>query len=630
MAAQDDDGSAIDSPPPDAVTGSAAEPEVLEPALWQKLLGASDTAAFAAAFVRLQVLSVPGANAATLFLVDQGRPSLVAAWPARAGEVPKPLAELAALVVAQSRTILRAGNGGAHRLIGQPVEIDGSLVAVSILGVAADPRTDDREAASRQVRQMQWGLAWLRDHLRAAASGEARRERDRSRATLEILATVIEKEDFRSAGIAAATEMALRFDCARVSIGFVRFGSTRVTAISHSASFSRSMQLVQQLGAAMDEAVDQRAMIRFPVAPDDVVATHAHAGLAHAQRSGNLLTIPLLVVDRFVGAVTFERAAGQPFEPDLVQLLDIVVAAIGPILYEKRRNDRWLIVKAGDALYTQLKRLLGPGHVWRKLFVAGLLALVVFFSLATDTFRVTANAQVEGSERRSVVSAYDGYVQTAKARAGDFVRAGDELASLEDRELNLERLRWEAEKQQHRYEYDRALAAREPANLNIIQSRIDQADSQLRLIDEQLARLRILAPFDGLLVSGDLSQRIGASVARGETLFELSPLTGYRVVMVVDERDIAELQVGQSGQVVFTSLPEQPYDITVEVITPVAVQVQGRNGFRVEAAIAGDLDRLRPGMTGVGKVSVEQRPLLAIWLHPILDWLRLTLWRWVP
>ncbi|MBK8083033.1 MAG: HlyD family efflux transporter periplasmic adaptor subunit [Devosia sp.] len=608
---------------------TAAEPEVLEPALWQKLLIASDTAAFASAFVRLQALSLPGTTSAALFLVEQGRPVLSAAWPARGTEATRALAELAALVVAQSRTILRSGGkGSGHRLIGQPVEIDGGLVAVSVISVATEPGADDKETASRQVRQMQWGLAWLRDHLRATASGEVKRERDRSRATLEVLASVLEKEDFRSAGIAAATELALRFDCSRVSIGFTRFGSIRVTAISHSASFARSMQLVQQLGAAMDEAVDQRALIRFPPAPGDVVATHAHAGLAHAQRSANLLTIPLLVVDRFVGAVTFERAAGQPFEPALVQLLDVVITAIGPILHEKRRNDRWLVVKAGDALHTQLKRLLGPGHVWRKLFVAGLLASVLFFSLATDTYRVTANALVEGSERRSVVSAYDGYVQTASARAGDFVKAGDELASLEDRELNLERLRWEAEKQQHRYEYDRALAAREPANLNIIQSRIDQADSQLRLLDEQLARLRILAPFDGLLVSGDLSQRIGASVARGETLFELSPLTGYRVVMVVDERDIADLEVGQAGQVIFTSLPEQPFDITVEVITPVAVQVQGRNGFRVEAAIEGDLNRLRPGMTGVGKVAIEQEPLIAIWLHPILDWLRLTLWRW--
>src|SRR5690606_28774367 len=123
----------------------------------------------------------------------------------------------------------------------------------------------------------------------------------------------------------------------------------------------------------------------------------------------------------------------------------------------------------------------------------------------------------------------------------------------EDRELSLERLRWVTERQQHQFEYDRALAAQERANINIVRSQIEQADAQIRLIDEQIARTRLVAPFDGLVVAGDLSQRIGASVTRGETLFELSPLSGYRVVITVGERDVGTLAAGQPGEVVFAS-----------------------------------------------------------------------------
>ena len=72
---------------------------------------------------------------------------------------------------------------------------------------------------------------------------------------------------------AVVTEMALAFSCSRVSLGFRRFGSTRVDAISHSSSFSRRVQLVQQIGRAMDEAIDQRALIRFPPAPESVTPT---------------------------------------------------------------------------------------------------------------------------------------------------------------------------------------------------------------------------------------------------------------------------------------------------------------------------------------------------------------------
>ena len=41
------------------------------------------------------------------------------------------------------------------------------------------------------------------------------------------------------------------------------------------------------------------------------------------------------------------------------------------------------------------------------------------------------------------------------------------------------------------------------------------------LIDAQLSRTRIVAPFDAIVVKGDLSQSLGAPVERGNVLFEL-------------------------------------------------------------------------------------------------------------
>ena len=46
------------------------------------------------------------------------------------------------------------------------------------------------------------------------------------------------------------------------------------------------------------------------------------------------------------------------------------------------------------------------------------------------------------------------------------------------------------------------------------------------------------APFDGVLVSGDLSHSVGAPVERGEVLFELAPLDDYLVVLEVPEAEV--------------------------------------------------------------------------------------------
>jgi hypothetical protein len=68
----------------------------------------------------------------------------------------------------------------------------------------------------------------------------------------------------------------------------------------------------------------------------------------------------------------------------------------------------------------------------------------------------------------------------------------------------------------------------------------------------------------------------------------------------------------------------------VERITPIAEQREGRNFFRVEAALEGSTDRLRPSMVGVGRTEVEERLLIRIWTRRLIDWLRLAAWRWTP
>ena len=190
--------------------------------------------------------------------------------------------------------------------------------------------------------------------------------------------------------------------------------------------------------------------------------------------------------------------------------------------------------------------------------------------------------------------------------------------------------RWSTTRRQRLTEFDRALAERDRADINIIKAQIDQAEAQIALLDEQMARVKLTAPFDGIVVSGDLSQSVGASVSRGEELFQIAPLDAYRVILEVDEGDISNLAVGQRGSLLLSSIPEEPLAFSVDRITPVAEAREGRNYFRVEARLDEVSERLRPGMEGIAKTRVEERLLIWIWTRKFVDWLRLTLWTWVP
>jgi RND family efflux transporter MFP subunit len=416
-----------------------------------------------------------------------------------------------------------------------------------------------------------------------------------------------------------------------VSIGFRDGRHVRVEAFSHSADFAKKSNLLRAIGAVMDEALDQQEAVVLP-APEEgePQLTRAHEELARLHAAGAICTVPLSINGRLMGAITLERPGDAPFDADTVALCRRIAALVGPVLEAKKEEDRWIGHKAWIAGRTQLAHLFGSGHSGLKLAALLLVAVSVFLVFAKGTYRVTADAALEGIVQRVVTAPMEGYVTESRFRAGDVVQEGAVLALLDDKELKLERLKWQSQREQRLREYSKALAAHDRAQVRVFGAQIEQAEAQMALLDQQLGRTKLLAPFDGLVVTGDFSQSLGSPVSRGEVMFEVAPLDGYRIILEVDERDISQLGVGQRGELALAGTPGETLPFTVDKITPVSSTEEGRNYFRVEAMLDEATEALRPGMEGVAKVSIDERKLAWIWTHKLIAWARLWLWSWWP
>ena len=608
--------------------GQESPVSVVEKALWQRFATAEDDATYLRDWLALQCARIDGAKGAAVVLgePDTGPFRPAAVWPA--GSTPQAELNAAAEAALRQRQPAVSGvpAGEATRAVAVPILMDGRLhgVAAVLIGVPG-------EAAASALRRLQWGTGWVEALLRRRDLAEAQHLGDRAALGFDLLATIVEQEGFDAAAAALVTELARRFDCDPVSLGLRRRQRCRVVALSHASDFGRKLGMSRAIAEVMDEACDQEAAILHPLPEEwEFRVTRAHVEHAAAQDAGAILTVPLQTGDRIVGALVFERPRGAGFTAETVELIDAAASLLGPVLLEKHANDRLLITKAAESLGRQLLRLLGPRHFGRKLATLIAAGVFAFFATATVDHAVTSPVVIEAEQRRTLAAPFAGYLAAQYARAGEQVAAGDLLAALDDQDLQLERLRWATARSQRQTEYDRALSARDRAEAAIIQAQIEQADAQLRLIDEQLARTRILAPFDGILVEGDLSQRVGGAVERGETLMVIAPPDAWRAVLEVDERDIARIAPGQSGSMVLSAMPEASLRYTVERLTPVSRQSEGRNFFRVEARIEGDLTRLRPAMAGIAKTDMGEALLIVAWTQRAMDWARLSAWRWMP
>jgi RND family efflux transporter MFP subunit len=603
----------------------SAKISILESAAWKQLSESSDRENFARAWLALQCDWIGGVVRAVVAAAteEDGVTETLACWPEGTNPT-HGMADAISVAADQRQGVVRSGGSGAY--VAYPVIVENRLSGVIGLEMA-----DADSTALRQVmRHLQWGVAWLRDKERYKTALAERTVLDRTKVALELIVDALDEDRFSAACRAVVTGLATRLDSTRVSIGFVKRGQAAVASISHSAQFGKHMNLVRMIEAAMDEAIDQRSTILYPPPDEDEPCiARCHEELVHVYGPSTCLTLPLFVTDAYVGAITLERPADNPFDQEAIDLVDCVAAVVGPILEEKRLNDRWIVTKIFEVCAGQIGKMVGPGHLARKLTAAVLIAAVAFFSYATTEYRINATASIEGTVQRAVVAPFDGFIKAAPVRVGDRVKKGQVLAALDDRDLTLERLRWVTERQQRRHEFERALGARNRADINIVKTQIEQAEAQIQLIDEQLSRAKLYAPFDGLVVSGDLSQSIGASKQRGAVLFEIAPLNSYRVILQIDESQVSDVSRGQRGQLLTTSLLDEPLDFVVEKITPVAEASGGRNSFRVEARMESVSDRLRPGMEGVGKIEVETRRLIWVWSRELRNWWHLTIWRWL-
>lgn len=612
-------------------------PDPEDPALWRQFAEAKTPEAFLQSWLAIQCQKIGGASSGVVMLgaPDRGPFVPTASWPEDGLDVghltdaaERALHDRRGLVIRQE---FRSGSGDptAERChVAYPIQLDGRLHGVVAIEIAGRPEVELQAV----MRQLQWGAAWAEVLLRRRDTDRDSTVKERLKAVLDLFASTIEQERVYGAAVALVNELASLLACERVSVGFLRTHHIAVAAMSHAAQFEKKMDLIGAIGSAMDESYDQRAVITYPPPSSSggPLITRAHAELARQHDNAAICTIPLYVRDSVIGALTLERPADKPFDPETVALCEAVALMAGPVLDDKRKNDRLLIHKLVESCRLQLARLTGPRHVGLKL-AAGLLAAACAFAVfAKGDYRVSAKTVLEGQIQRVVAAPFSGYVAEAKARAGDIVGKGQVLAVMDDRDLRLEYFKSSSQREQLSRHYRKAMADHDRAELGVTSAQLDQANSQLELLEYQLARAHATAPFDGIVVSGDLSQSLGAPVEKGQVLFEIAPLDAYRVILRVGERDIAVVAVGQRGQLALSSLPGKTLPFTVEKITPVSTTDQGRTYFRVEARLDGVSERVRPGMEGVGKISIDRRPQIWIWTHGLIDWFRLWVWSWWP
>ena len=592
----------------------------IEPLLWKRFLNAHDQASLTESWLVLlcrQISVITRVGRGILVLKrDGGGYAPAAKFPPADNSSLERLSFVAEKAIADGLAVAHQSPQYPDEIqVAWPIVVNGGNVAVVVVTIHS-------EADSAAVlRHLQWSGGWI---------SALWKDRVQKVEAISLAAADLASDNLGAAATAQISaaflaRLALLVGADRVSFSAMKGNSLSLVAVSGSSQSQAATRFGTAILAAMNEAWGQNACVAYSA----TIAAGPHIRLDHQAfqkiaAAGAVISVPVEDNGGRSGVLCYEFA--KEIDDSGLALVKAASCLPGAMLLQNLGNDRSPLKQISDALRAIVRSAFRARTHAEKLALAGALLLPLTLLLWPIDYDVTATAEVEGLVQRHIVAAQDGIIAEAGIRAGETVAKGQLIARLNNRELLLERLTAETKRRQLVAEEARSLAQRDLANSRIVRAQIKGVLSELELIDTRLKLMEFFAPFDGLVISGDLSQRIGASVSRGETLFIVAPLTGFRVLLKVDEEDIAALSIGQSGEMVLPSRPGETLAYEVQRVTPVAVAADGRNAFHVEAKMREAPDWVRPGMHGIARTTAGTRALGWVWGHRLSTFLRLKLW----
>jgi RND family efflux transporter MFP subunit len=444
---------------------------------------------------------------------------------------------------------------------------------------------------------------------------------------LDLMVLLNTEKRYMAAAMTFVNEVASRYRCQRVSLGWLDSGYVRLQSISHMERFEKKMDIVQTLESAMEEAFDQNEEIVWPLPRNSMTIARDHESFSRDQGVQFMLSVPIRLDDKPMGVLTCERAEA-PFTESDARGIRVLCDQAARRLGDLKENDRWFGARLAAVFRRKASRLLGVEHTLAKCVGLVVCGVLMFLFLGTLQYRIEAPFILKSDDVRFIPAPFKGYIDEVHVDVGDQVDQGTLLLAFDTRDLLLEESAAIANQIRYSREAEKARAENELAEMKIALALADQARARLDLVRYHLSQAELRAPFSGIVVEGDLEDLLGAPVTKGDVMFKVSRIEKMYVELEVSEKDIHELKSGASGEIAFVSQPQLKFPIEVVRINPVTnAKKEEGNVFRVRCRFPeGMADWWRPGMSGVAKIHAGKRNVLWILTHQTVDFFRMRLW----
>ena len=221
---------------------------------------------------------------------------------------------------------------------------------------------------------------------------------------------------------------------------------------------------------------------------------------------------------------------------------------------------------------------------------------------------VRATGRIEAVQAVELRSDEQGRITGLLFSEGQVVSKGAALVKIDDAMLRAQAERADADRDLSQQQLARVRRLREqnaaaPADLERAEAAARSATAALSLLQLQIARSTVRAPFAGVV--GQRFVSLGDYVTTSSPLLTLQTIDPQRAVIEVPERHAGSLRAGQTVEFTIAAAPQRAFTARVDFIDPV---VEGTNRTITVKGLARNPDRvLRPGMFIEARLATATR-----------------------
>jgi multidrug efflux pump subunit AcrA (membrane-fusion protein) len=169
-----------------------------------------------------------------------------------------------------------------------------------------------------------------------------------------------------------------------------------------------------------------------------------------------------------------------------------------------------------------------------------------------------------------------------------------------------------------------------PEEIDALRAEVQTLQAMWNDLRKQIELTTLTSPVAGRVITPYVDQKVHHYLKTGDLFAKIEESATIRAEVEVPEEDAPDVKQGALVRVVPWAFPSEVFYGTVVEVAPAANQNSQLTVVRILSEFPNNDGRLKSNLTGYAKIATHNKPIWRVLLWPLIRWVMVEVWSWIP